>query len=91
TWVANDDSYNPAGSVSIDADANGKVAITLEPNEDQNVAGAVIVSDANGKLVYNGSLTGLSTEFNLRVPAGVYYITVQSGNLIEKKKVFIQE
>jgi hypothetical protein len=30
------------------------------------------------------------TTLELNVPAGIYYLTVQSGTLIEKKKVFIQ-
>jgi hypothetical protein len=45
----------------------------------------------NGKEVYRGQLAGIQTAIELDVPSGIYYLTVQSGTLIEKKKVFIQD
>jgi hypothetical protein len=45
----------------------------------------------NGKEVFKGQLDGITTNIELNVPSGIYYLTVQSGTLIEKKKVFIQD
>jgi hypothetical protein len=45
----------------------------------------------NGKEIYKGQLDGITTAVELNVPAGIYYLTVQSGVLFEKKKVFIQD
>jgi hypothetical protein len=51
----------------------------------------VQATDANGRVVYSGTLEGLTTTLELNVPSGIYYLTVQSGNMTEQKKVFIQE
>ena len=91
TWVENESSYTEGGNILISSDPKGKIAITLELPEDQKVESSIQVSDANGRIVYNAILEGLTTEFQLNVPSGIYYLTVQSGNLIENKKVFIQE
>ena len=75
----------------ISADGKGKVQITLDQPDADNNQATVQAVDANGRVVYSGLLEGITTEIRLDVPSGVYYLTVQSGNLIEKKKVFIQE
>ena len=90
-WVAEEGSYTEGGNIVISSDPKGKVTVALELPEDQKVEGMVQVTDANGKVVYNGQLEGLTTEFELNVPSGIYYLTVQSGNILENKKVFIQE
>jgi hypothetical protein len=41
--------------------------------------------------VYSGKLEGALTLFELNVPAGIYYLTVQTANQVEMKKVFIQD
>ena len=92
TWVEGDaPSYTEGGSVQISADAKGKVQISLDQPETEKVEGTVQATDANGRVVYLGALDGLTTEFQLNVPSGIYYLTVQSGSIIENKKVFIQD
>ena len=91
TWVAEEGSYTEGGNIAISSDAKGKVQISLDQPETDRVEGTVQVTDANGRIVHSGALEGLTTEFQLNVPSGIYYLTVQSGNLIENKKVFIQE
>jgi hypothetical protein len=91
SWVAEEESYTEGSNVEITADAKGKVQISLQQPETAKVEGTVQVSDANGKVVYNGALEGALTTFELNVPAGVYYLMVQTGNCIQNRKVFIQD
>jgi hypothetical protein len=91
SWVEQETSYTEGGSVHITADSKGKVQISLDQAEADRVEGTVQATDANGRVVYSGGLEGLTTEFQLNVPSGIYYLTVQSGNMMEKKKVFIQD
>jgi autotransporter adhesin len=77
--------------VQITADSKGKVQISLDQPETDKVEGTVQATDANGRVVYSGVLEGQMTLLELNVPSGVYYLTVQRGNTIEKKKVFIQD
>jgi autotransporter-associated beta strand protein len=92
SWVAAEEgSYTEGGDVEISNDAKGNIAITLNQAAEQKVEGTVFVTDINGKEVYSGKLEGITTAIELDVPSGIYYLTVQSGTLIEKKKVFIQE
>jgi hypothetical protein len=91
SWVEDETSYTEGGSVQITADAKGKVQISLDQPETDKVEGTVQATDANGRVVYSGALEGLTTEFQLNVPSGIYYLTVQNGYLIENKKVFIQD
>jgi hypothetical protein len=90
-WLAPQTSYTEGGNVQISSDSKGSVQVLVDQPEDQKVEGTVFVTDMNGKEVYRGQLDGNVTEFKLNVPSGIYYLTVQSGTLIEKKKVFIQE
>ena len=90
-WVAEEGSYTEGSNVVIIADYKGKVQISLDQPETEKVEGTVQVTDANGRIVHSGALEGLTTEFQLNVPSGIYYLTVTSGNQIENKKVFIQE
>jgi len=90
-WVEEEGSYTEGGDVHITADAKGKVQIQLDQPETEKIEGTVKASDVNGKIVYSGILEGALTTLELNVPAGIYYLTVQSGTLIEKKKVFIQD
>jgi hypothetical protein len=91
SWVEEEASYTEGGNVQIIADARGKVQISLDQPETESVDGKVQATDANGKVVYAGKLVGTLTSFELNVPSGIYYLTVQSGNILEQKKVFIQE
>ena len=91
SWVEDETSYTEGGQIVIAADGKGKVQITLDQPQTDNVDGSVQAMDANGRVVYSGKLEGMNTAFQLNVPSGIYYLSVQSGNLIEKKKVFIQE
>ena len=91
SWVAEEGSYTEGGNVQITADSKGKVQISLDQPETDKVEGRVQVTDANGRIVHSGALEGLTTLFELYVPSGIYYLTVQSGHLIENKKVFIQD
>jgi hypothetical protein len=90
-WVAEETSYAEGGDLTISNDDKGNIQITLNQAEDQKAEGTVRVTDMNGKEVYQGQLAGIQTAIELDVPSGIYYLTVQSGTLIEKKKVFIQE
>ena len=90
-WVAEEGSYTEGGNILISSDAKGKVQISLDQPESEKVEGTVQATDANGRVVYAGALEGLTTEFQLNVPSGIYYLTVQTGNMIENKKVFIQD
>ena len=90
-WLAPQTSYTEGGNVQISSDSKGSIQVIIDQPEDQKVEGTVFVTDMNGKEVYKGQLDGNVTEFELNVPSGIYYLTVQSGTLIEKKKVFIQE
>jgi hypothetical protein len=90
-WVAEETSYAEGGDLTISNDAKGNIQITLNQAEDQKAEGTVSVTDMNGKEVYQGQLEGIFTDINLNVPTGIYYLSVQSGSLIEKKKVFIQD
>lgn len=90
-WADDQTVFNEAGGVQITSDARGKVVIALEQTEDVKVEGMVQVTDANGRKVYNGTLDGVLSTIQLDVPSGIYYLTVQSGNITEKKKVFIQD
>ena len=91
TWAENETSYTEGGSILIESDGKGKVQITLDQPETENVDGSVQAVDANGRVVHSGKLEGMTTAFQLNVPSGIYYLSVQSGNVIENKKVFIQE
>jgi hypothetical protein len=90
-WVEEETSYSEGGDIAISNDHKGNVHITLNQAEDQKAEGTVNVTDMNGKEVYQGQLEGITTDIELNVPSGIYYLTVQSGTLIEKKKVFIQD
>jgi hypothetical protein len=90
-WVGPETSYTDGGNVEITNDDRGNIEITVDQAEEQKVEGNVTVTDMNGKEVYKGQLDGITTAVSLNVPAGIYYLTVQSGTLFEKKKVFIQE
>jgi hypothetical protein len=90
-WADDQTVFNEVGGVQITSDARGKVVIALEQTEDVKVEGMVQVTDANGRKVYNGTLDGVLSTIQLDVPSGIYYLTVQSGNITEKKKVFIQD
>jgi hypothetical protein len=90
SWVGPETSYTEGGDVQITNDDRGNIQITVDQPEDQKVEGTVSVTDMNGKEVYKGQLDGITTAVELNVPAGIYYLTVQSGVLFEKKKVFIQ-
>jgi hypothetical protein len=90
-WVEEETSYAEGGELTISNDDKGNIQITLNQAEDQKAEGTVSVTDMNGKEVYQGQLEGITTDIELNVPSGIYYLTVQSGTLIEKKKVFIQE
>jgi hypothetical protein len=89
-WVGPETSYTDGGNVAITNDDRGNIEITVDQAEEQKVEGNVTVTDMNGKEVYKGQLDGITTAVSLNVPAGIYYLTVQSGTLFEKKKVFIQ-
>jgi hypothetical protein len=91
SWVGPETSYTDGGNVEITNDDRGNIEITVDQAEEQKVEGNVTVTDMNGKEVYKGQLDGITTAVSLNVPAGIYYLTVQSGILFEKKKVFIQE
>jgi autotransporter-associated beta strand protein len=91
SWVEDETSYTEGGSVQIAADSKGKVQISLDQPETDKAEGTVQATDANGRVVYSGALEGALTIFELNVPTGVYYLTVQTANQIEMKKVFIQE
>jgi hypothetical protein len=91
SWVTEENSYTEGGEVQITSDAKGKVQIQLDQPETEKIEGTVQASDVNGKIVYSGILEGALTTIELNVPSGIYYLTVQSGTLIEKKKVFIQD
>jgi hypothetical protein len=91
SWVEAEGSYTEGGDVQISSDSKGSVQVLVDQPEDQKVEGTVFVTDMNGKEVYKGQLDGNVTEFKLNVPSGIYYLTVQSGTLIEKKKLFIQD
>jgi hypothetical protein len=67
------------------------VQINVDQAEADRVEGTVQATDANGRVVYSGTLEGLTTTLELNVPSGIYYLTVQSGNMTEQKKVFIQD
>jgi hypothetical protein len=90
SWVGPETSYTEGGDVQITNDDRGNIQITVDQPDDQKVEGNVCVTDMNGKEVYKGQLDGITTAVELNVPAGIYYLTVQSGVLFEKKKVFIQ-
>ena len=90
-WVAEEGSYTEGGNIVISSDPKGKVTVALELPEDQKVEGMVQVTDANGRTVYINQLQEKLTIFELNLPTGIYYLTVQSGNIIETKKVFIQD
>jgi hypothetical protein len=91
SWVGPETSYTEGGNVQITNDDRGNIQITVDQPEEQKVEGTVCVTDMNGKEIYKGQLDGITTAVELNVPAGIYYLTVQSGVLFEKKKVFIQE
>ncbi|MEN9969606.1 MAG: hypothetical protein RIR94_1811, partial [Bacteroidota bacterium] len=90
-WVDNQTFLDEVGDVQITSDARGKVVITLDQTENSKAEGTVNVTDANGRMVYSGTLEGVESMIQLEVPTGVYYLTVQSGSTTEKKKVFIQD
>jgi hypothetical protein len=90
SWVGPETSYTDGGNVQITNDDRGNIQITVDQPEEQKVEGNVTVTDMNGKEVYKGQLDGITTAVELNVPAGIYYLTVQSGVLFEKKKVFVQ-
>jgi len=90
SWVAEDGSYIEGGDVEILNDDKGNIHIALNKAEDHKAAGMAVVTDMNGKEVFKGQLEGIRTDIELNVPSGIYYLTVQSGSLIEKKKVFVQ-
>jgi hypothetical protein len=91
SWVEEEASYTEGGNVQITADSKGKVQISVDQAETDQVEGTVQATDANGRVVYSGTLEGALTTLELNVPSGIYYLTVQSGNIMENKKLFIQE
>lgn len=86
-----DNSYAEGGEIVVTTDSKGKIQVILDQPRNTTIEGTVRVSDASGRVVHSDQLQGSITEFELDVPSGIYYLTVQYGNILEKKKVFIQE
>ncbi len=86
-----DNSYAEGGEIVVTTDSKGKIQVILDQPRNTTIEGSVRVSDASGRVVHSDQLQGSITEFELDVPSGIYYLTVQYGNILEKKKVFIQE
>jgi len=89
-WVAEETSYVEGGDILISSDSKGKVQVTLDQPLAENVTGMVQATDVNGKIVFSGQLEGILTEFQMNVPSGIYYLSVQNGSIIQNKKVFVQ-
>ena len=89
-WVAEETSYGEGGNILISSDSKGKVQITLDQPLTENITGMVQATDINGKIVFSAQLTGALTEFQMNVPSGIYYLSVQNGSIIQNKKVFVQ-
>jgi hypothetical protein len=89
-WVAEETSYVEGGNILISSDSKGKVQVTLDQPLTENITGMVQATDVNGKIVFSAQLTGALTEFQMNVPSGIYYLSVQNGSIIQNKKVFVQ-
>jgi hypothetical protein len=90
SWVEEETSYVEGGDVFISSDSKGKIQITLDQPVAENISGLVQATDVNGKIVFTTQLMGLFTEFQMNVPSGIYYLSVQNGNIFQSKKVFVQ-
>jgi uncharacterized repeat protein (TIGR02543 family) len=90
SWVEEETSYVEGGDVFISSDSKGKIQITLDQPVAENITGLVQATDVNGKIVFTTQLMGLFTEFQMNVPSGIYYLSVQNGNIFQSKKVFVQ-
>jgi len=89
-WVAEETSYVEGGNILISSDSKGNVQITLDQPLTENITGMVQATDINGKIVFSAQLTGALTEFQMNVPSGIYYLSVQNGSILQNKKVFVQ-
>jgi hypothetical protein len=67
------------------------VQISVDQAETDQVEGTVQATDANGRVVYSGTLEGALSTLELNVPSGIYYLTVQTANQLKVKKIFVQQ
>ena len=89
-WAGESVTYTESGSVLINSNARGYIQITIDSELQDEINGTYTIVDANGGLVTTGKLDGPQTDFELTIPSGIYYLTVNCGSVQEIKKVFIQ-
>ena len=77
------------GGIFIGSDGRGKVLVELElPSETQT--DHVQILNAAGQVVFEASLNGAQTEFDLEAATGIYLVKVTNGSTTEIKKIIIQ-
>lgn len=66
--------------------SSGKFSIALLKREPTNVE----VIDVNGRIVYKNQLAEPTSEINLNVPSGAYYIKAEQNGRLGVKKIIIE-
>ena len=90
-WVEEENAINEGGSILVSSNGRGKVTIQQDIDQSSTSKGGVVIRDANGKVVYNGQLTGSATTLELNTPSGIYFVEVELNGQVEMKKIFVQQ
>lgn len=75
--------------ISISANSNGKVAVEVVNNQ-ENEMSEVRILNLSGQVIENFNASGSKFDFNLSAGQGVYIVEVKNGVVTEFKKVFVQ-
>jgi autotransporter-associated beta strand protein len=87
-WVNEEVSFTEGGSILVSSDGAGKVIVSQQVTELEE--GFVLVRDAAGRLVFEGSVSGEQTIFTLEQPSGLYFVEVQIGNTSQVEKILLR-
>jgi hypothetical protein len=87
-WVSEEIPFTEGGSILVSSDGAGKVIVSQQVTDHEE--GIVLVRDAAGRLVFEGSVSGEQTIFTLEQPSGLYFVEVQIGNTSQVEKILLR-
>jgi hypothetical protein len=80
--------FTEGGSILVSSDGAGKVIVSQQVTDLDE--GIVLVRDAAGRLVFEGTVSGEQTIFTLEQPSGLYFVEVQIGNTSQVEKILLR-
>jgi hypothetical protein len=89
SWVEEAAVINEGGSILVSSNGRGKVTVMQDIDESSTQKGSVVVRDATGRLVYEGSLLSTTMTIDLEEPSGIYFVEVQFSGQVEVQKIMI--